>query len=172
MAGVVTNDGFPEIILYNALCTMHAGETMHCKPCYNALQNRVVEFPNKSHLCIHNQLEAMYFVEVVVQPAILFSPKTKVAARKTAIYWTVRVHFGKFRWQSNGFYITSLVKESLEPHVAVISPICVRISNRFASLMQPDFAVHILLEEPRNIYQSCVLDLLLNCPSVWTRWRM
>ena len=78
---------------------MHAGETMHCKPCYNALQNRIVEFPNKSHLCIHNQLEAMYFVEVVVQPAILFSPKTKVAARKTAIYWTVRVHFRKFRWQ-------------------------------------------------------------------------
>ena len=34
-AGVITNDGFPEcIILYNALCTMHAGETMHCKPCY------------------------------------------------------------------------------------------------------------------------------------------
>ena len=35
-AGVITNDGFPEcIILYNALCTMHAGETMHWKPCYN-----------------------------------------------------------------------------------------------------------------------------------------
>ena len=35
-AGVITNDGFSEfIILYNALCTMHAGETMHCKPCYN-----------------------------------------------------------------------------------------------------------------------------------------
>ena len=34
---MITNDGFPEcIILYNALCTictMHAGETMHCKPC-------------------------------------------------------------------------------------------------------------------------------------------
>ena len=26
------------IILYNALCTMHAGETMHCKPCYNVKQ--------------------------------------------------------------------------------------------------------------------------------------
>ena len=37
-AGVITNDGFPEcIILYNALCTMHAGETMHCKPCYNCV---------------------------------------------------------------------------------------------------------------------------------------
>ena len=23
------------IILYNALCTMHTGETMHCKSCYN-----------------------------------------------------------------------------------------------------------------------------------------
>ena len=35
-AGVITNDGFPEcFILHNALCTMHAGETMHCKPCYN-----------------------------------------------------------------------------------------------------------------------------------------
>ena len=35
-AGVITNDGFLEcIILYNALCTMHAGETMRCKPCYN-----------------------------------------------------------------------------------------------------------------------------------------
>ena len=35
-AGVITNDGFLEcIVLYNALCTMHAGETMHCKPCYN-----------------------------------------------------------------------------------------------------------------------------------------
>ena len=35
-AGVITNDGFLEcIILYNALCTMDAGETMHCKPCYD-----------------------------------------------------------------------------------------------------------------------------------------
>ena len=34
MAGVITNDGFLEcIILYNALCTMHPGETMHYKPC-------------------------------------------------------------------------------------------------------------------------------------------
>ena len=23
------------LYLYNALCTMHAGETMHCQPCYN-----------------------------------------------------------------------------------------------------------------------------------------
>ena len=39
-AGVITNDGFPEcIILYNALCTMHAGETMHCKPCYKSVIN-------------------------------------------------------------------------------------------------------------------------------------
>ena len=36
-ARVITNDGFLEcIILYNALCTIHAGETMHCKPCYKA----------------------------------------------------------------------------------------------------------------------------------------
>ena len=35
-AGVITNDGFLECItLYNTLCTMNAGETMHCKPCYN-----------------------------------------------------------------------------------------------------------------------------------------
>ena len=35
-AGVITNDGSLEcIILYNALYTMHAGETMHRKPCYN-----------------------------------------------------------------------------------------------------------------------------------------
>ena len=34
--GVITNDSFLEcIILNNALCTMHAGETMHHKPCYN-----------------------------------------------------------------------------------------------------------------------------------------
>ena len=34
---MITNDGFLKcIILYNALCTMHAGETMHCKPCYNS----------------------------------------------------------------------------------------------------------------------------------------
>ena len=39
-AGVITNDGFPEcIILYNALGTMHAGEAMHCKPCYNIYIN-------------------------------------------------------------------------------------------------------------------------------------
>ena len=24
------------LYLYNALCTMHAGETMHCQPCYNS----------------------------------------------------------------------------------------------------------------------------------------
>ena len=39
-AGVITNDGFLEcIILYNTLCTMHAGETMHPKPCYKMLQH-------------------------------------------------------------------------------------------------------------------------------------
>ena len=32
---MITNEGFLEcIVLYNALCTMHVGETMHCKPCY------------------------------------------------------------------------------------------------------------------------------------------
>ena len=35
---MITDDGFLEcIILYNALCTMHAGETMHCKPCYKIM---------------------------------------------------------------------------------------------------------------------------------------
>ena len=40
-ARVITNDGFLECIiqLYNALCTMHAGETMHCKPCYKSKSN-------------------------------------------------------------------------------------------------------------------------------------
>ena len=34
-AGVITNDGFLEcIMLYNAMCAMHDGETMHHKPCY------------------------------------------------------------------------------------------------------------------------------------------
>ena len=38
---MITNDGFSEcIILYNALCTMHAGETMHCKPCYNESETK------------------------------------------------------------------------------------------------------------------------------------
>ena len=38
-AGVITNDGHLEcIILYNALYTMHAGETTHCKPCYKGMQ--------------------------------------------------------------------------------------------------------------------------------------
>ena len=31
----------------------------------------------------------MYFVEIVVLPAVLFSPKIKVATRKTVIYSTV-----------------------------------------------------------------------------------
>ena len=43
----------------------------------------------------------MYFAEIVVLPAILFSPKIKFATRKTAIYSTVSVHFWKFRWWYN-----------------------------------------------------------------------
>ena len=36
-AGVITNDGsLQRIIVYSVLCTMHAGETMHCKPCLGA----------------------------------------------------------------------------------------------------------------------------------------
>ena len=69
----------------------------------------------------------MYFAEIVVLPAILFLPKIKVATRKTAIYSTVRVDFGKFRWQSNGFYIRLVTIELMEPDVAVISRICGRI---------------------------------------------
>ena len=69
----------------------------------------------------------MYFAEIIVLPAILFSPKIKVATRKTAIYSTVRVHFRKFRWQSNGFCIRLVSIESMETDVAVISRICGRI---------------------------------------------
>ena len=37
-AGVILNDSPLECIaLYCAPCTMHAGKTMHCKPCYNNL---------------------------------------------------------------------------------------------------------------------------------------
>ena len=52
--------------------------------------------------------------------------------------------------------------ESLQPE-AVISQICGRILNRFASWLQPYFGVHIPLEEHQNIYQSQALDLLRNC---------
>ena len=42
---MITNDGFLEcIILYNALCTMHAGEAMHCKPCYKSGQGANAAF--------------------------------------------------------------------------------------------------------------------------------
>ena len=96
----------------------------------------------------------MYFAEIVVLPAILFSAKIKVATRKTAIYSTVRVHFRKFRWQSNVFCITLVSIKSLEPDIAVISRICGHILNRFAPWVQPYFGGHAPLEKPRNIYQS------------------
>ena len=92
----------------------------------------MVEFPNQSHLCMNNQLEPMYIAEIVVLPAILFSPKIKVATCKTAICSTVRAHFRKFRWKSD-FFLTSVSIELLEPDVAVISRICVCILNCFAS---------------------------------------
>ena len=107
--------------------------------CITKLRGRI---PNQSRLCINNQLEAMYFAEIVVLPAILFSPKIKVATRKTAIYSTVRVHFRKFRWQSDSFCIRLVSKESMEPDVAGISRICGRILNCFASWVQPYFGVH------------------------------
>ena len=134
-----------------------------------ALQNHVVEFPYQSRLI---NLKPCVFAEITVLPAISFSPKIKVATRKTAIYSTVRVHFRKFRWQSNGFCIKSVSIESLEPDVAVISRICGHILNRFALWLQPYFGVHIPLEEPQNIYQSHALDLLRNYLSVCTRWWM
>ena len=75
----------------------------------------------------------------------------------------IRVHFQKFRWQSNVFCITPVSIESLDPYDTVISRICGRILNHFASWVQPYFGVHTPLEEPRNIYQSRALDLLRNC---------
>ena len=42
----------------------------------------------------------MYFAEIVAMPAILFSPKIKVATRKTAIYSIIThapVHINDFR---------------------------------------------------------------------------
>ena len=69
----------------------------------------------------------MYFAEIVVLPAILFSPKIKVATRKTAIYSTVRAHFRKFIKQSTSFCIRLVSIESMETDVAVISRICGRI---------------------------------------------
>ena len=77
------------------------------------------------------------------------------------IYSTVRVHFQKFRWQANVFCLTSVSIVSLEPDDAVISRICGRILNRFASWVQPYFGVYTPLEEPRNIYQSRALDAWL-----------
>ena len=52
----------------------------------------------------------MYFAEIAVLPAILFSPEIKVATLKTAIYSTVRVHFRKFRWQYNVLRSLSIVQ--------------------------------------------------------------
>ena len=44
----ITNDDFLEcIILYNALCTMYAGETMYCEPCYNTQQT----YKSVFHMC-------------------------------------------------------------------------------------------------------------------------
>ena len=53
-----------------------------------ALQKCTVEFQIKvvCAMCINNQLEAIYFAEIVILPAILFSPKIKVATRKTDIF--------------------------------------------------------------------------------------
>ena len=112
-----------------------------------ALQNHMVELLNLSRLCMNNQLEANGFAEIVVLPAILFSPKIKVANQKTAIYSTVRVHFQKFRWKSNDFCIRSVSTESLESNVAVISWFCGRILKSLASWVQPYFGVHKPLEE-------------------------
>ena len=77
----------------------------------------------------------MYFAEIAVMHAILFSPKIKVATLKTAIYSTVRVYFRKFRWQYNALRSVSI--ESLESNVAVISRICGRILDRLASWITP-----------------------------------
>ena len=73
----------------------------------------------------------MYFAEIVVLPAILFSPKIKVATRKTAIYIQLS---GFISGNLNdGFCITTLSIESLETKVAVILRICGRILNHIAS---------------------------------------
>ena len=106
----------------------------------------------------------MYFAEIVVVPAILFSPKIKIATRKTAIYSSVRAYFQKFSCrQSNGFCIRSVFIESLESDVAVVSRICGCILNRFTSWVQPYFGVHISLEEYQPITRSWFAAELSQC---------
>ena len=50
---LITNDGSLWcIILYNALCTMHAGETMHCKACYKTNLETRLAWAFKSPACV------------------------------------------------------------------------------------------------------------------------
>ena len=105
----------------------------------------------------------MHFAEIAVVPAILFSPKIKVATFKTAIYSTVRVHFWKFRWQYNVLCLRSVSIESLESNVAAISRICGRILNRLVSWITPYFGVHAPPEEYLPITRAWFAAELSQC---------
>ena len=63
-AGVITNDGFSEcIILYNALCTMHAGETMYYEPCYNMVFDMMPDCDLHMPIFVYSCNHWLYFVE-------------------------------------------------------------------------------------------------------------
>ena len=55
------------INLYNALCTMHAGETMHCQPCYNkGIKNGCpCSLCNPRDHCTHSLCQDCYTVELI-----------------------------------------------------------------------------------------------------------
>ena len=57
----------------------------------------------------------------------------------------------------------SVSTESLESDVGVISQICGRIFNSFASRLQPYFGVHITLEEYLPITRSWFAEELSRC---------
>ena len=108
----------------------------------------------------------MYFVEIFVLPDILFSPKIKVATRKTTVYSTVIVHFWKFWWQSNSFCIDIY-------QIAWVWRCCyfADLLSYFKPYCIMSTALFWCAFTKRNIYQSHALDSLRNCLIVWPKWR-
>ena len=100
----------------------------------------------------------MHFAEIAAMPAILFSPKIKVATRKTAIYSTVRVHFRKFRWQYNVLCLENRWSPTLLLFRGFVVIFLIVWRHEYSLIL-------VCMHLQRNIYQSRALDLLRNCLS-------
>ena len=90
-AGLITNDGSLEcIILHNALCGTHAGETVNCKPCYNICFNHAM-----LGMAEHPEIGTGFWTETNESAA-----RCILVEKPRLLYHLIARHSNKIQWKN------------------------------------------------------------------------